>query len=140
VFGWQQWAAAHRGRYPHPVQAEEATVVGLEVTFAVAVTIADLLPASVEWSARIYVRRPEEVAGELARQMNKVRSQVRHYTDSRSGPRAVDCRPVQEGPGGARAGPHMRAAWTCWQVGHGPLDSIVINDLLSSHGCEGRQR
>ena len=42
---------------------------------------ADRLPASVEWSARIYVRRPEEVSGELARQMNKVRSQVRHYTD-----------------------------------------------------------
>ncbi|MGH3873313.1 MAG: ATP-binding protein [Pseudonocardiaceae bacterium] len=41
----------------------------------------DRLPAGVEWSARIYVRRPEEVAGELARQMNKVRSQVRHYTD-----------------------------------------------------------
>ncbi|HEY3751375.1 MAG TPA: ATP-binding protein, partial [Pseudonocardiaceae bacterium] len=41
----------------------------------------DRLPASVEWSARIYVRRPEEVAGELGRQMNKVRSQVRHYTD-----------------------------------------------------------
>ncbi|KMS83946.1 ATPase, partial [Streptomyces regensis] len=29
----------------------------------------------------IYVRRPEEVAGELQRQMNKVRSQVKHYTD-----------------------------------------------------------
>lgn len=42
---------------------------------------ADRLPAGVEWSARIYVRRPEEVAGELQRQMNKVRSQVRHYTD-----------------------------------------------------------
>jgi hypothetical protein len=41
----------------------------------------DRLPASVEWSARIYVRRPEEVSGELARQMNKVRSQVKHYTD-----------------------------------------------------------
>ncbi|MGH3983498.1 MAG: ATP-binding protein, partial [Pseudonocardiaceae bacterium] len=41
----------------------------------------DRLPAGVEWSARIYVRRPEEVAGELQRQMNKVRSQVRHYTD-----------------------------------------------------------
>jgi len=41
----------------------------------------DRLAASVEWSARIYVRRPEEVSGELARQMNKVRSQVRHYTD-----------------------------------------------------------
>ncbi|HWC81454.1 MAG TPA: ATP-binding protein [Pseudonocardiaceae bacterium] len=41
----------------------------------------DRLPASVEWSARIYVRRPEEVSGELSRQMNKVRSQVRHYTD-----------------------------------------------------------
>ena len=42
---------------------------------------ADRLAAGVEWSARIYVRRPEEVAGELQRQMNKVRSQVRHYTD-----------------------------------------------------------
>lgn len=42
---------------------------------------ADRLPAPVEWSARIYVRRPEEVGGELQRQMNKVRSQVRHYTD-----------------------------------------------------------
>ncbi|GAB3872210.1 ATP-binding protein [Kibdelosporangium lantanae] len=42
---------------------------------------ADRLPAPVEWSARIYVRRPEEVQGELARQMNKVRSQVKHYTD-----------------------------------------------------------
>ena len=41
----------------------------------------DRLPGSVEWSARIYVRRPEEVASELGRQMNKVRSQVRHYTD-----------------------------------------------------------
>ncbi|WP_414635743.1 ATP-binding protein [Actinophytocola sp.] len=41
----------------------------------------DRLPASVEWSARIYVRRPEEVSGELQRQMNKVRSQVKHYTD-----------------------------------------------------------
>ncbi|WP_374201988.1 ATP-binding protein [Actinokineospora sp. PR83] len=41
----------------------------------------DRLPASVEWSARIYVRRPEEVQGELQRQMNKVRSQVKHYTD-----------------------------------------------------------
>src|SRR5690606_39941289 len=41
----------------------------------------DLLPAPVEWSARIYVRTPEEVAGELQRQMNKVRSQVKHYTD-----------------------------------------------------------
>ncbi|WP_317495483.1 ATP-binding protein [Haloechinothrix sp. LS1_15] len=41
----------------------------------------DRLPAPVEWSARIYVRRPEEVAGELGRQMNKVRSQVKHYTE-----------------------------------------------------------
>jgi hypothetical protein len=41
----------------------------------------DRLAASVEWSARMYVRRPEEVQGELGRQMNKVRSQVRHYTD-----------------------------------------------------------
>src|SRR5690349_17623265 len=41
----------------------------------------DRLPTGVEWSARIYVRRPEEVSGELARQMNKARSQVRHYTD-----------------------------------------------------------
>ncbi|WP_243659117.1 ATP-binding protein [Tamaricihabitans halophyticus] len=42
---------------------------------------ADRLPSSVEWSARIYVRKPEEVHGELQRQMNKVRSQVKHYTD-----------------------------------------------------------
>ncbi|MEV4731156.1 ATP-binding protein [Saccharopolyspora sp. NPDC049426] len=41
----------------------------------------DRLPAPVEWSARIYVRRPEDVGGELQRQMNKVRSQVRHYTE-----------------------------------------------------------
>jgi AAA domain-containing protein len=41
----------------------------------------DRLAAPVEWSARMYVRRPEEVSGELQRQMNKVRSQVRHYTD-----------------------------------------------------------
>lgn len=42
---------------------------------------ADRLPTAVEWSARLYVRRPEEVSGELQRQMNKVRSQVKHYTD-----------------------------------------------------------
>lgn len=41
----------------------------------------DRLAAAVEWSARLYVRRPEEVTNELGRQMNKVRSQVRHYTD-----------------------------------------------------------
>ncbi|WP_031467914.1 ATP-binding protein [Sciscionella sediminilitoris] len=41
----------------------------------------DRLAAPVEWSARIYVRKPEDVSGELQRQMNKVRSQVRHYTD-----------------------------------------------------------
>ncbi len=41
----------------------------------------DRLPAPIEWSARIYVRRPEDVNGELQRQMNKVRSQVRHYTE-----------------------------------------------------------
>ncbi|MDN5857651.1 MAG: ATP-binding protein [Pseudonocardia sp.] len=40
----------------------------------------DRLPFPVEWSARIYVRRPEDVAGELQRQMGKVRSQIRHYT------------------------------------------------------------
>ena len=40
----------------------------------------DRLPFPVEWSARMYVRRPEEVAGELQRQMGKVRSQIRHYT------------------------------------------------------------
>ncbi len=40
----------------------------------------DRLPFPVEWSARIYIRRPEEVAGELQRQMGKVRSQIRHYT------------------------------------------------------------
>ncbi|MHA6797129.1 ATP-binding protein [Pseudonocardia bannensis] len=40
----------------------------------------DRLPFPVEWSARIYVRRPEDVTGELQRQMGKVRSQIRHYT------------------------------------------------------------
>ena len=40
----------------------------------------DRLPFPVEWSARVYVRRPEEVTGELQRQMGKVRSQIRHYT------------------------------------------------------------
>ncbi len=40
----------------------------------------DRLPFPVEWSARIYIRKPEEVAGELQRQMGKVRSQIRHYT------------------------------------------------------------
>ena len=40
----------------------------------------DRLPFPAEWSARIYVRRPEEVTGELQRQMGKVRSQIRHYT------------------------------------------------------------
>ncbi len=40
----------------------------------------DRLPFPVEWSARIHIRKPEEVAGELQRQMGKVRSQIRHYT------------------------------------------------------------
>ncbi|OLL74897.1 hypothetical protein Ae168Ps1_3295c [Pseudonocardia sp. Ae168_Ps1] len=40
----------------------------------------DRLPFPVEWSARIYIRRPEDVTGELQRQMGKVRSQIRHYT------------------------------------------------------------
>jgi AAA domain-containing protein len=42
---------------------------------------ADRLPAAVEWSARIYVRRPEEVAGELQRQTTKVRSQMTHFSE-----------------------------------------------------------
>lgn len=42
---------------------------------------ADRLAAPVEWSARIYVRRPEEVEGELQRHVSKVKSQVKHYTD-----------------------------------------------------------
>jgi hypothetical protein len=40
----------------------------------------DRLAFPVEWSARMYIRRPEEVTGELQRQMGKVRSQIRHYT------------------------------------------------------------
>ncbi|MDQ4116200.1 MAG: ATPase, partial [Actinomycetota bacterium] len=40
----------------------------------------DRLPFPVEWSARVYIRRPEDVTGELQRQMGKVRSQIRHYT------------------------------------------------------------
>ncbi len=39
----------------------------------------DRLPFPVEWSARLTVRRPEDVTGELRRQMGKVRSQMRHY-------------------------------------------------------------
>lgn len=39
----------------------------------------DRLPFPVEWSARFTVRRPEDVTGELRRQMGKVRSQMRHY-------------------------------------------------------------
>jgi AAA-like domain len=42
---------------------------------------ADRLPGAVEWSARIYVRRPGEVEGELGRQMNKVRSQQNHHIE-----------------------------------------------------------
>ena len=42
---------------------------------------ADRLPGGAEISARLYIRRPEEVAGELQRQMGKVSSQVRHYTE-----------------------------------------------------------
>jgi len=44
-------------------------------------TQADKLGVPVEWSARFYVRPSETVAAELAHQMDKVRSQVRHYTD-----------------------------------------------------------
>jgi hypothetical protein len=40
----------------------------------------DRLSFPVEWSARMYIRRAEEVTGELQRQMGKVRSQIRHYT------------------------------------------------------------
>ncbi|WP_211261369.1 ATP-binding protein [Pseudonocardia acaciae] len=40
----------------------------------------DRLSFPVEWSARMYIRRPEDVTGELQRQMGKVRSQIRHYT------------------------------------------------------------
>lgn len=42
---------------------------------------ADMAGIPVEWSARFYVRPSETVAGELTHQMDKVRSQVRHYTD-----------------------------------------------------------
>nr|WP_083466142.1 ATP-binding protein [Kibdelosporangium sp. MJ126-NF4]CEL13573.1 FIG01036928: hypothetical protein [Kibdelosporangium sp. MJ126-NF4]CTQ99259.1 FIG01036928: hypothetical protein [Kibdelosporangium sp. MJ126-NF4] len=42
---------------------------------------ADRLPAPVEWSARIYVRRPDEVASELQRQGTKVRSQMNHFSE-----------------------------------------------------------
>lgn len=41
----------------------------------------DALPFQIEWSARIYVRTPEEVQSELTRNMAKVTSQVRHYSD-----------------------------------------------------------
>ncbi|GLY54835.1 ATP-binding protein [Lentzea sp. NBRC 102530] len=42
--------------------------------------IADRLHAAVEWSARIYVRRPDEVSNELHRGVGKIKSQLRHYT------------------------------------------------------------
>lgn len=42
---------------------------------------ADVLPVPVEWSARIYVRRPSEVDAELRKQSGKARSQQRHYVD-----------------------------------------------------------
>ncbi|MER7015841.1 ATP-binding protein [Saccharopolyspora sp. NPDC000359] len=41
--------------------------------------LSDRLPVPVEWSARIFVRKPGTVAQELHRQSNKVRSQERHY-------------------------------------------------------------
>ncbi|GAB3890057.1 hypothetical protein GCM10029964_060910 [Kibdelosporangium lantanae] len=41
----------------------------------------DRLPAAVEWSARIYVRRPDEVEGELQRLSTKVRSQMSHFSE-----------------------------------------------------------
>ncbi|MDN5857784.1 MAG: ATP-binding protein [Pseudonocardia sp.] len=39
----------------------------------------DRLPFPVEWSARLSVRRTEDVTGELRRQLGKVRSKMRHY-------------------------------------------------------------
>ena len=69
--------------------------------------------------------------------MNKVRSQVRHYTDSRSGPRAVDRQPVQRGPGRTRAGPHMRAAQTCWGLGGptpGPCEPLLRDPASAGDG------
>lgn len=77
------------GRYgTQPVQRHVAVLsVGLMDALRVPETDdpwmqrSDRLPFPVEWSARVYVRRPEEVSGELQRQMGKVRSQIRHYTN-----------------------------------------------------------
>jgi hypothetical protein len=41
---------------------------------------ADRLASAVEWSARIYVRTPEEVQGELQKHRGRVQSQLKHYT------------------------------------------------------------
>lgn len=41
----------------------------------------DQLGLPLEWSARIYVRHPEEVKNELTRQVAKVASQVSHFED-----------------------------------------------------------
>lgn len=40
---------------------------------------ADMMPVPVEWSARIYVRDPQDVKAELLRQTSKVQSQVNHF-------------------------------------------------------------
>jgi hypothetical protein len=83
---------------------------------------ADRLAAAVEWSARLYVRRPEEVEGELQRHVSKVKSQVRHYTDEhelepppsldRQAERAVDVQDELQSGWGAQ---HTRVkGW--WRV------------------------
>ncbi len=43
--------------------------------------VADRLGETIEWSARIYVRTPAEVTGELRKQGEKVRNQNKHYAD-----------------------------------------------------------
>ncbi|HVH22386.1 MAG TPA: ATP-binding protein, partial [Pseudonocardia sp.] len=75
-----------RARGQHTVRNVAVLTVGLMEALRVPelddpwMQHSDRLPFPVEWSARIYVRRPEEVTGELQRQMGKVRSQIRHYT------------------------------------------------------------
>lgn len=42
---------------------------------------ADAVGIPLEWSARMYIRPPEQVEGEMVHQMSKVRSQVKHFVD-----------------------------------------------------------
>ncbi|MFD9964857.1 ATP-binding protein [Amycolatopsis sp. NPDC058986] len=54
--------------------------------------LADTLPVPVEWSARFYIRHDDEVKAELDRNVDKVNSQYRHYTEEhgRAAPKQLE--------------------------------------------------